>query len=58
MRRLHRPSIDQGVDDGSRTRNPPLHRRVLYQLSYEHHVWLPPKGSNLGFPIQIRASFR
>jgi hypothetical protein len=28
-----------GVSDGGRTRDIPDHNRVLYQLSYAHHVW-------------------
>jgi hypothetical protein len=27
-----------GVNDGARTRDIPDHNRVLYQLSYVHHV--------------------
>ena len=29
-----------GVSDGARTRDIPDHNRVLYQLSYAHHVFL------------------
>jgi len=30
------------VSDGARTRDIPDHNRVLYQLSYAHHVWYGP----------------
>jgi hypothetical protein len=36
-----------GVNDGARTRDISDHNRVLYQLSYAHHVLC---GASLPFP--------
>ena len=39
------------MSDGARTRDIPDHNRVLYQLSYAHHVCaFQPRDSNSGIP--------
>ncbi len=41
------PRIPSGVVDGDRTHDNRLHKPVLYQLSYDHHIIYSPETALL-----------
>ena len=45
-----------GVNDGARTRDISDHNRVLYQLSYAHHVLC--KGILYPLAVPVKTEFR
>ena len=47
--------LKSGVSDGARTRDIPDHNRVLYQLSYAHHVSLLSFVEVLIVPVTFRS---